>query len=406
MRVGYVLKRYPRFSETFIVNEILAHEASGLEVRIFSLRPPSDTHFQDVIGRVRAPVHYLPSDGIKAAEFWAALVDAGAADSDLWSTLREAAGEDAGDVYQALLLAREARAGGITHLHAHFATAAAAVARLASKFSGIPYTFTAHAKDIYHQAVSSDALRRKLTDAVATITVSEYNRDHLRATFGAAAARVERIYNGLDLREFPFRSPEVRPARIVAVGRLVAKKGFADLITAAALLAGRRKAVQYQIIGGGPLEAALRAQIERLGLRANVELVGPCPRSAVIAHLQRAAAVVAPCVIAQDGDRDGLPTVLLEAMALGTPCVATDITGIPEVLRNGSTGLLVSPHDPAALAGAVERLIDDGALRVQLAREARRLIEAEFDSTRTAARVRAVFAAAERFRSTSVQVAG
>lgn len=405
MRVGYVLKRYPRLSETFVVNEILAHEAAGLEVRIFSLRPPSDTHFQDAIGRVRAPVHYLPSDGIKAAELWAAEVDVGAADPDLWSTLREAAGEDAGDVYQALLLAREVRVGRITHLHAHFATAAAAVARLAAKFSGIPYTFTAHAKDIYHQAVSSDALRRKLTDAAATVTVSEYNRDYLRATFGAAA-RVERIYNGLDLREFPFRSPEVRPARIVAVGRLVEKKGFADLITAAAMLAGRRNAVQYQIIGGGPLEVELRAQIERLGLRARVELLGPCPRSAVIAHVQRAAAVAAPSVIAQDGDRDGLPTVLLEAMALGTPCVATDITGIPEVVRNGSTGLLISPHDPAALAGAVERLIDDGALRVQLAREARRLIEAEFDSARTAARLRAVFAAAERSGAASVQVAG
>jgi colanic acid/amylovoran biosynthesis glycosyltransferase len=398
MHIGYVLKRYPRYSETFVVTEILALEAAGLEIEIFSLRPPEDTHFQEALARVRAPTHYLSAAGLKALDFWATLEQASQVLPGLWAALEAAQGEDAYQVYQAVLLAHQVRLKGIYHLHAHFASSATSVARLAARFAGVSYTFTAHAKDIFHESVQQDDLRRKLNEAAAVITVSDYNVAYLQQTYGPTAAHIQRIYNSLDLGRFPYEAPHDRPPRIVAVGRLVEKKGFADLIEACALLASRGCCFSCQIIGAGELEADLRAQIERLGLQAIVELTGPRPQNDVTRHIQSAAALAAPCVVGQDQNRDGLPTVLLEAMALGTPCISTDVTGIPEVLRDGETGLMVSQHDPAALAAALERLLVDAALRVRLATKARRLIEAEFDSQRNTAHLQAIFRAAVRLR--------
>jgi colanic acid/amylovoran biosynthesis glycosyltransferase len=396
LHVGYVVKRYPRYSETFVVREILAHEAAGLPITIFSLRPPNDTHFQELIARVRAPVHYLPSERLRAGDFWHVFEEASAEVPELWQALEAAQGEDVRDIYQAVVLAREVRLRAIHQLHAHFASGPTTVARLAARFAGIPYSFTAHAKDIFHASVRPEDLRRKLTEAAAVITVSEYNLAYLRRTYGGAAARVQRIYNGLDLEQFRYEAPWERPAQIVAVGRLVEKKGFADLIEACALLAGRGRDFRCQIVGTGSLESHLRARIGQLGLQAKVELAGPRSESEVMKLIQRAAVLTLPCVIGMDGDRDGLPTVLLEAMALGTPCVSTDVTGIPEVVRDGETGLMVPQHEPAALAEAIEGLLGNSRLRVQLAGQARRLIEAEFDLRRNVARLRAAFYAANR----------
>ena len=198
MKVGYVVKRYPRYSETFIVNEILAHEAAGMEIEIFSVLPPVDSHFQDVISRVRAPVTYLPSKGLKVAEFWSALEQACETLPDGWLSLEAVRGEDVCYVYQAAVLAREARLRAISHLHAHFATAATTVARLAARFAGLPYTFTAHAKDIFHESVRPADLRRKLADAAVAVTVSDYNLAYLRESYGPATEHMRRIYNGLD----------------------------------------------------------------------------------------------------------------------------------------------------------------------------------------------------------------
>jgi glycosyltransferase involved in cell wall biosynthesis len=385
---------YPRFSETFIVNEILAHEAAGLDLEIFSLRPPADGRFHEALARVRAPVTYLPGGPLKAPDFWAAISEATEELPGLWPALEETRTEDVCDVYQAVLLAGAVRARRVTHLHAHFGSVATTVARLASRFAGLSYTFTAHAKDIFHESVRPDDLRRKLRDAAAVITVSDYNLRYLRKTCGLAATRVKRVYNGLHLQQFSYASPINRPARIVAVGRLVEKKGFADLIDACAILARQGRDFRCEIIGGGALEADLRTHIERLGLWGRVRLLGPRPQREVIRHVQNAAVFAAPCVVGADGNRDGLPTVLLEAMALGTPCVSTDVTGIPEVLRHCETGLMVRQHDPAGLASALGKLLDDRMLRVRLAVQARRLIEAKFDIHRNAACIRGIFAKA------------
>jgi glycosyltransferase involved in cell wall biosynthesis len=406
LRVGYVVKRYPRYSETFIVREILAHEQAGLEIEIFSLRPPDDGHFQDLIARVRGRVHYLylPAEGLlpeplagatlTAAHFWRAIVQAREVLPGLWAALEEMREAEARDVYQALQLAREVRQLKLDHLHAPFASSAATVARLGARLAGITYSFTARAKDIFHESARPDDLRRKLRDAAGTVTISDYHLDYLRRTYGPLAARVQRIYNGLDLDEFPYRAPYDRPPAILGVGRLVEKKGFTDLIDACALLAGRGRAFRCRIIGAGRLQADLAAQAERLGLQGRVDLAGPLPQSEVIKEMHGAAVLAVPCIVAPDGDRDGLPNVIQEALALGTPVVTTDVTGIPEVVRDGETGLRVPQHNPAELAAAIERLLTDPELRVRLAAGGRRLIEAEFDIHRTTERRRALFRAA------------
>jgi glycosyltransferase involved in cell wall biosynthesis len=385
---------YPRYSETFIVTEILAHEAAGLRLEIFSLRAPVDTHFQDAIARVRSSVQYIPSHTPRAHQLWALFEEAAAELPNFWKIVGEFSSEEVCDVFQAVLLAIAVRQKGLTHLHAHFATVATSIARMAAKLAGISYSFTAHAKDIFHSDVSDADLRRKLLDAHAAVTVSEYNLRYLRDRHGRAASRVKRIYNGVDLTRFPYSPGAERDNDIVAVGRLVEKKGFHDLVTACALLRDRRRPVSCRIVGSGPLEADLRSYMRELSLDKKVVAIGPRPQFSVVKEMAGARIFVAPSVEAQDGNRDGLPTVLLEAMALGTPCVGTPIAGIPEALIHEQTGLLVPAGDPQSLAGAMERLLADATLRGRLARNARDHVESEFDIDRNTVALRHIFSSA------------
>ena len=395
LRVGYVVKRYPRYSETFIVNEILQHEEAGLPIEIFALRPVRETHFQDVLAAVRAPVTYIPDRGVAlATSLWEWINAARRGLPDFWAALDDLGDMEAEDLIQAIDLALRARERGVTHFHAHFGTVAATVTRLAAQFARIPYTLTLHAKDIYHVSVDPALMRKKLGDAARVITVSDYNQRYLAAAYDHAATQIIRIYNGLNLARFAFTSPNRTSRIILAVGRLVKKKGFDVLIDACELLRDRGVAFQCRIVGEGTERATLSARIEQLNLGARVRLVGPQPQAELIGIFREAAVLAAPCVIGADGDRDGLPTVLLEAMALGVPCVSTDVTGIPELVRDGDTGLCVPQRDPAALAAALQRLLDDADLRVDLATRARRLIEQDFDIRRNAARLREWFAAA------------
>ena len=404
IRVGYVLKRYPRYSETFVVNEILAHEAVGLDIDIFALRPTNDSHFQNIIAKVRASVTHIHkpiqgrvSDSLNtlspnaASYFWAELQEISLVIPDFWRKLAFAAGERASTVYQAAWLAREVGLRQITHLHAHFGSVATSVTRLAAHFADVPYTFTAHAKDIFHNSVDPEDMRRKIRDSAAVVTVSNYNRQYLRQVYGSVADGVQRIYNGLDLNQFAYASPRNRPAQIISVGRLVEKKGLSILIDACALLKQWGCDFQCQIVGTGELESKLKAQIEALGLVDQVCLVGARPQNEVFELVQQAAVFAAPYIIGKDGNRDGLPTVLLEAMALGTPCVGTDVTGIPELIRHEQTGLIVPQENPNALALALQKLLENSSLRVKFATEARKLMESEFDIHANATSLRQLF---------------
>lgn len=390
-RLGYVLKCYPRYSETFIVNEILAHEAAGWSLDIFALRPCHETHYQDRIAKVRAGVIRIPTTLPKPQTIWQHLRQQADRHAGVWDTLRAAPTEDPETLYQALRLAEEIENRGITHLHAHFATVATSVARLAAAITGITYSFTAHAKDIFHESVDPGDLQRKIDDAAAIITVSDFNRAYLRDQYRLREERLYRIYNGMDLSTLQYVVPARRPPTLLGVGRLVEKKGFDVLIRACGLLHNRGVNFRCEILGSGEQEASLRGMVRELGLATRVLLAGPRPQAEVFAAVQGAAALAVPCIVGRDGNRDGLPTVILEAMALGTPVIATDVTGIPEVVRDGETGWIVASQDACALADALETCLADPAERMQRASRARTLIEQEFDSVETAARIRDVF---------------
>jgi glycosyltransferase involved in cell wall biosynthesis len=390
--IGYVVKRYPRFSETFVVNEILAHEAAGQPIEIFALRPVEETHFQDNLGRVRAPVTRIRDRFSSAEPVWDRLRAAQAELPGALDVLARLDGITSGqDVAQALEVAVEARRRGVVHLHAHFGTVATSIARLAAAMAGIGYSFTAHAKDIYHAYDDPQHLNLKLRDADATVTVSDFNVAYLRRTYGAE--RVTRIYNGLDLERFAWSDPQDGAGEILAVGRLVEKKGFHILIEALRLMREAGRTPVCRIIGSGEEHAHLAAQIGDAGLEATVRLEGPRPQAEVIAAMRQAAVLACPCVVGSDGNRDGLPTVLLEAMAVGLPVVSTDVVGIPELVRDGETGLIAPEADPEALAAALTRITEEAGLRRRLSTAARALIEAEFDVNRSAAALREVFAA-------------
>lgn len=414
MTLAYVLKMYPRFSETFILNEILELERQGADVRIYSLHKPDDGRFHAALARVRASVVYLPeylpaeAGRVFAAHRALAKTDPRRYGRVLLYTLTRHNSYALKRFLQAGVLVDHLRAspppspsrpGGIEcghHLHAHFASSATRVAMFAHLLIGVPYSFTAHAKDIYLNTVDADLLRDKMRTARFVVTVSEFNRAHLARQAGQQgqtslrgllspdrlelpANRIRCLYNGIDLAQFDGGRDDRDEPVILAVGRLVEKKGFDVLVRACALLRDQGVAFHCDIAGKGPQEAALRALIGELGLADRVQLAGPKPQDEIVAAYRQAAVFALPCVIGADGNRDGLPTVLLEAMAMRLPVVSTDLTGVPEIVDDGLTGLLVPQNDAPALAAALARLLANPDLRARMGQAARAKVAREFD---------------------------
>ncbi|MGH2531376.1 MAG: glycosyltransferase [Thermomicrobiales bacterium] len=398
-RIAYVLKMYPRFSETFILSEILELERQGVDLCIYSLKKPDDGRFHAALSRVRAPVAYLPESPFLAIRS----VLAANREVFRWnrrrylrllaSSIKRRRWGAVKRFLQAGCLASRLRAEGITHIHAHFATSATSVAVWLHRLTGLPYSFTAHAKDIFSDGVDPQGLMRKLRAADFVVTVSDFNRAYLRELAGPEhGPRVMRVYNGLDLTQFsPNGTRRDDLPLILAVGRLVEKKGFDDLVRACVYLRDAGLFFRCMIVGKGPEEARLRRLIMDLGVNGQVELVGPLPREALIELYPRASVFAAPCVVGNDGNRDGLPTVLIEAMALGVPVVATPVTGIPELVDDGRTGILVPERDPAALATAIEKLLADPLRAGELAAAGRTRIEEAFDLRANVRLLRALF---------------
>lgn len=385
-RTGYVLKVYPRFSETFIVTEILAREAHGDDLRIYALRPTTDSRFHPEIARVKAQVSWVPRP-MKASDLWLQLTG-----GLRYPQLRERFAAlipqlvdlPGDEVAQGLALARSVLDDGIDHLHAHFASLAGRMAWIASQLTGVPYTVTTHAKDIYHESVDRDWLRRVCGDAAQVIAISQFNERYLNEVLAGTDANVVLQYNALELERFTYRDPvqATKPLRIATVGRLVPKKGFGDLIDAVSQL---DFPVEVDIAGSGELHDELQAQIERLGLTDRVRLVGPLTQLEVAELIRRAHVFAAPCIPAADGNIDGLPTVVLESMAIGTPVVATSVSGLPEAVRDGETGILLEPGDVSGLAKAFTEIAEGRVAVTTLARNARTLVEEQFNSRRQAA---------------------
>lgn len=396
--IGYVLKMYPRFSETFIVSEILAREAAGERIVIFSLRSPTDARFHAELAKVKAPVIQIPRSS-NAGKMWQRLGEAAAAPdlaAGIQCLLPELLQAEVDDAFQSVMLAKAARNLGVTHLHAHFASVATTVARFAGSIAGLPYSFTAHAKDIFHEDVDQADLERKLAEAHHAVTISRYNLAALRRRFPAATQNLQLVHNGLNLERFPYqpRSSTRQVPRILAVGRLVEKKGFSLLLQAVAQLRERGIQVQADIAGDGPLALELEAQIAALELQNQVHLLGPCTQAEVNDLLGSHDVFAAPFVVGSDGNADGLPTVLLEAMARGIRCVAAEVTAVGEVVRPGETGWLVPTGDLTAFTDALGAAVQPGD-HTALTAAARALVEKQFDSNRQAAQLKALVTAPE-----------
>jgi glycosyltransferase involved in cell wall biosynthesis len=393
--VAYILKRYPRLTETFILNEIRAMERLGETLHIFSLLPPEPPPHHPMVAQVRARVHG-PAAGVAGRVGFLLRAHAAvllAAPLRYARALAATAGWTLTSRKPLSLWRQFARAGGVAHLcrahrirrvHAHFANAPTTVAHLAHLMTGIPFSFTAHAKDIYLSRPG--VIRRHLRAATFAATCTGYNAAHLRGLAPRIApGKIHLIHHGIDLEVFreggaakEAGPPSARPL-VLSVGRLVPKKGHEDLISACAALRTRGVDFECLIVGSGPLRDALSSAIASRGLQNVVSLRGAMTHLQLIELYRRADLFVLAPRIAEDGDRDGIPNVIAEAMAVGVPVVATDISGIPELVRHGQTGLLVPSRDPAGMAAAMQQLLADRALAGRLAREARRRLELDFN---------------------------
>lgn len=390
-KILIVLKGYPRLSETFIAQELLGLERAGFDLTLISMRKPTDKKRHPVHDQIKARVVYLPEylyqeplrvlralfAGVSKPGFKPLL-------KQFWADLRRDLTPNRFRRFgQALVLAHEWPDGG-EWLHAHFIHTPASVTAYASIMTGVPWTCSAHAKDIW---TSPDwELSEKLGAARWTVTCTHSGFDHMRS-LTAAKDRVHLSYHGLDLARFNHvdephsnrdGSQPADPVRIVSVGRAVEKKGYDVLLQALALLPAELN-WRLEHIGGGDGLAKLKAQAERLGLADRIVWRGALAQEEVLAHYRQADIFALACRVAADGDRDGLPNVLVEASSQRLVCISTNVSGVPELLTDGENGLIVPAENPRALALALERAIREPAIRHLLGDAAERRVRDHFD---------------------------
>lgn len=401
--IAVILKGYPRLSETFIAQELLELERAGFSLRLYSMRHPTDRKTHPVHDEIAAPVTYLPEylyqEPLRVLRgWWKARRMPGyrqAVKTWLKDLRRDFTANRGRRFGQALVLAAELPTD-TGWLYGHFIHTPGSVTRYAHIMTGLEWSCSAHAKDIW---TSPDwELAEKLDSASWTATCTGSGHRHLQS-LSQRPGDVHLVYHGLDLQRFP--PPETpRSARdggsadnaveIVTVGRAVEKKGLDTLLDALALLPGDLN-WHWTHIGGGVLSDDLKAQATRLGLDAKVTFSGSQPQTEVIARYRASDMFVLPCRIAADGDRDGLPNVLVEAASQQLACVSTPISGIVEMFTDGENGLLVPPDDAAALAAAIESLARDPALRETLGKAAAKRVRDEFDNRQTIGKLSALF---------------
>jgi glycosyltransferase involved in cell wall biosynthesis len=408
-RVIYIVRSWPRLSQTFIVNEILALERRGVELAVFSLVRSRETVVQPQVEDVRAPVHFLEDDVRKSwlrrsrVQLAALLADPGRYTSTLVHCLlrpRLAAGYGEASSFQCFFHAvRVARAiedmHGFGHdpvrVHAHFAHDPALVGMLVARLTGIPFSFTAHARDLFQIPAASLVARARAATAVVTCCAA--SADYVRATVpGEDRPPVVVIHHGVELDRFapaaltaagvasgPARPEAAGTPRLVSVGRLVEKKGYVDLLAALREVHRAGLACRCEIYGDGPLGAALGELRDRLGLQQQVHLMGARRSDKVLSALRAADAFVLFPRNLADGDRDGIPNVLVEAMACGLPVATTTAGGVSELVTHDVNGLVCPPGDVAAISAAITRLVTEPDLRSRLGRAGRATVEADYD---------------------------
>ena len=388
MTIAVVLKGYPRLSETFIAQEIRNLERAGLSLRLVSLRHPTDTKRHPVHHEIEAPVSYLPEylqdEPLRVWRgYWRARRLPGyarAASMFRTDLERDRTRNRVRRWGQACVAAAE-MPGDISHLYGHFIHTPGSVTRYAATMLGLPFSISAHAKDIW---TSPDwELSEKLGDAAWTVTCTRGGAEHLRA-LAPDPSRVHLVYHGLDLSRFPSPPPRERsdgPVRIVSVGRAAEKKGYDVLLRALARLPD---GLDWRLthIAGGPLLGDLKALAAQLGIADRVEWLGQQAQARVLEEYRRSDLFALLCRIAADGDRDGLPNVIVEAQSQRLPVLSTTVSGVPELIEDGQNGLLVPPDDVDAAAQALETMIGDANARGRWGAEGERRVRTAFDAER------------------------
>ena len=425
LEVAYIMKGFPRVSETFISNEIYLLEQLGLKLRVFAIQALSEKRAPALVEAIQAPVTYVPEARETAdAQFgrWLRHNLPRLAPSHLrvlmrrpsaygrmlrqaWRFSRQHRSPNSASVLKTSFIKDFLRAGYIAahviasgrigHLHGHFCHGSTTMTMFASQLTGLPFSFTAHAKDIYLPKLNpGDLLQRKIRAAQFVATCTGANREHLQQLC-PEATHIHTIYHGLDTTRF---TPAARslvsqaPPVILAVGRFVEKKGFPLLIRACHDLKAQRFRFRCRIIGEADEQTeAVASLIRELELDDIVSLHDAVPQD-VLRHAYRESAIFAlPCQIVGNGDRDGIPNVLVEAMATGLAVVSTDISGIPELVTHEIDGLLIPQQDSVALAKALGRLLQEPAYRLQLGNNARANVCRRFDSSRTTEQLKSLF---------------
>jgi len=424
--IAYVLKGYPRLTDTFITSEVYRMEQQGLRLHVFVIKPCTEPVPSDLLDKIAAKPAYMPATtSMKGSSFFqwisanlkhflpslrrvfrrhplgflraagAAFFQAIRARKGFWSWPRKVYAKE---FLQGVMLADMLeQAGDVSHIHGHYCHGATTVTWLASMMTKLPFSFTAHAKDIYLPSLNpAGLLRRKMDAARFVITCTDANRDYL-SNLGSKTP-VHCIYHGLNaefcniMKEQPALRATNGHFHVLGVGRLIPKKGFDILVQACAIL--REKGVPFEatiVAEGGEHEKEIHRLITANGLANSVLLPGPMSQSQLYNEYRRASAFCLPCRVLENGDRDGIPNVLMEAMAIGLPVITTPISGIPELIHNGVNGLLVPSEDPRALAEAFLCLIRDSRLATDLSRNAQMTIESLFNGDKFAARMASLF---------------
>jgi len=395
MRLGYLYSRYPVLSQTFCDAEMLELERREHEIILGSLYPPKTALRHEYLKRLRAPIRYAPSSRELDA------LARKAKRKRRWPTALVAQHEKKyGTEYKAALRARNAlffvelfEGARVPHFHVHFANRAAHTAMFVKAVSGIPFSMTAHGQDFMSDLGNDELLRELCASAEFVGAETDFSRDLLAARCPESRSKIFRVYNGIDLSRFPWRDvllhvpggAEARPSKIrfLSVGRLVAFKGFDILIDACAELQKQRINFDCEIIGDGALREELEERVRRQDLRERIRFAGEQSQNYVRSALRDCDVFVLASAPDERGASDIFPTVIAEAMATGKPVVSTTVAGIPELVANGETGLLVPPRDARALANAMEQFAGNENLRGDFGRAGRLRIEQKFTIEKT-----------------------
>lgn len=425
-KVAYILKNFPKLSETFIASEIYRLEQIGVDLKLLVIKPYSENTRHAVVARIKALPHYLPATTslsesslarwlkLHLPDFWRPVVSVfkqnpkgtfRAAKLALFQSIRARRSFFSlprkvylKEFLQAAAMAEQIVADkNVKHIHAHFAHGATTVAWMASMMTNLRFSFTAHAKDIYLESLNpAGLLARKMDAARFVVTCTEANRSHLQTL---SKTPVHCLYHGLTV-DFSDLLNNSRTARLernghiraLAVGRLVEKKGLDTFVKACGILKKRKVNFEAVIVGeSGDAEPKVRRYIEDNDLTSQIQLAGSMPQTRLFTEYRQADVFCLPCRILENGDRDGIPNVMVEAMACGVPVVTTNISGIPEVISNGRNGLLVAPDDPTALADSLEKIYIDKPLSARLSNAALKTVKEKFNGEISARKLAELF---------------